>query len=55
MLTAEINNQPIKCYDNKNDRDTLKKWADKGILQCPVCHGKYEYCHGKLVSPYFIV
>ena len=53
MLTAEINNQPINCYDNKYDRDTLKKWADKGILQCPVCHGKYEYCHGKLVSPYF--
>lgn len=31
MLTAEINNQPINCYDNKYDRDTLKKWADKGI------------------------
>jgi len=53
MLIAEINNQPINCYDNKYDKDTLKKWADKGILQCPICHGKYEYCHGKLVSPYF--
>ena len=25
MLIAEINNQPINCYDNKYDKDTLKK------------------------------
>lgn len=29
MLTAEINNQPINCYDNKYDRDTLKNGRTK--------------------------
>jgi competence protein CoiA len=31
----------------------LKKWADKDILLCPVCHKSYEYCHGRIVPPYF--
>lgn len=53
MLTAEINGKPINCYDGSYDKDLLKKWASKNIIKCPVCHNAYEYCHGRLVSPYF--
>jgi hypothetical protein len=31
----------------------LKKWANKGIIKCPVCGKTYEYCHGLIVTPYF--
>lgn len=31
----------------------MKKWASKRILLCPVCGKPYEYCHGKVVMPYF--
>nr|DAQ68673.1 MAG TPA: competence protein [Caudoviricetes sp.] len=53
MLTAEINGKPINCYDGSYDKDLLKKWASKNIIKCPVCHNAYEYCHGRLVPPYF--
>lgn len=31
----------------------MKKWASKKILLCPVCGKAYEYCHGKIKTPYF--
>lgn len=51
MLSCLLNNQRINCYDY--DKETLKKWANKNILTCPACGKPYEYCHGKVISPYF--
>lgn len=53
MITGLLNGQKIDCFSGKHDRDTLKKWAAKGIILCPVCGKPYEYCHGKINSPYF--
>ena len=53
MITAKLKDNIINCYDNKYTKETLKKWAEKNILLCPVCNKPYEYCHGKVVSPYF--
>lgn len=53
MITALLNNQKIDCFSGKYDRETLKKWAAKGIILCPACGKPYEYCHGKINSPYF--
>ncbi len=51
MLSCLLNDKRINCYDY--DKDTLKKWANKNILICPACGKPYEYCHGKIISPYF--
>ena len=51
MLRAILNDKDILSYDY--DRDTLKTWAEKGILLCPQCGKPYEYCHGKVRLPYF--
>lgn len=51
MLSCLLNNKRINCYDY--DKETLKKWASKDILICPACRKPYEYCHGKVISPYF--
>lgn len=53
MITAKLKDNIINCYDNKYTKETLKKWAEKNILLCPICNKPYEYCHGKVVSPYF--
>src|SRR5574344_839996 len=53
MLTALVNGNTIDCYSGHHDRVTLKKWAAKGIILCPACGKPYEYCHGKINSPYF--
>lgn len=53
MLTCLLNNQRIDCYSGKFSRDELKKWASKRILLCPACGKPYEYCHGKVKTPYF--
>ena len=53
MLSCLLNNQRINCYDGAYSRDQLKKWASKKILLCPACGKPYEYCHGKVKSPYF--
>ena len=48
-----LNGQRINCFDGKYNKDQLKKWSNKKILLCPVCGKPYEYCHGKVVQPYF--
>ena len=48
-----LNGQRINCFDGKYNKDQLKKWSSKKILLCPVCGKPYEYCHGKVVQPYF--
>ena len=53
MLTTKLGESIINCIDGKYDRYQFKVWSNKGILKCPVCDGKYEYCHGEVVSPYF--
>ena len=53
MLSCLLNGERINCYDGKHDKEQLKKWAKKKILICPVCGKPYEYCHGKVKSPYF--
>lgn len=53
MLTAQIGENIINCFDGNYDRYRLKQWSNKGIIKCPVCGGDYEYCHGEVVSPYF--
>lgn len=53
MLTCKLGNQIINCYDGTYSKEQLKKWATKKILVCPACGKPFEYCHGKIVSPYF--
>ena len=53
MITAKIGEKFVNCFDGEHSRETLKTWADKGILKCPACNKEYEYCHGRVVRPYF--
>lgn len=53
MLSCLLNNKRINCFDGLYSRDQLKKWSKKKILLCPACGKPYEYCHGKIKSPYF--
>lgn len=53
ILTCKLGNEIINCYDGTHNKEQLKKWASKKILVCPVCGKPYEYCHGKVKTPYF--
>lgn len=53
ILTCKLGNEIINCYDGTHDKEQLKKWSSKKILLCPVCGKPYEYCHGKVKTPYF--
>lgn len=53
MITCKVGENIINCYDGIHSKEQLKKWAGKNILICPVCGKPYEYCHGKVKSPYF--
>ena len=53
MLSCLLNGQRINCFDGTHDKEQLKKWAKKKILICPACEKPYEYCHGKVRTPYF--
>lgn len=53
ILTCKLGNEIINCYDGTHNKEQLKKWASKKILLCPVCDKPYEYCHGKVKTPYF--
>lgn len=53
MITCKVGENIINCYDGIHDKEQLKKWASKNILICPACDKPYEYCHGKIKSPYF--
>ena len=53
ILSCLLNNQRINCFDGIYNKEQLKKWADKNILLCPACGKPYEYCHGRVIQPYF--
>lgn len=53
ILTCKLGNEIINCYDGIHDKEQLKKWTEKKILLCPICNKPYEYCHGKIKTPYF--
>lgn len=53
ILTCKLGNEIINCYDGTHNKEQLKKWASKKILLCPACGKPYEYCHGKVKTPYF--
>ena len=53
ILSCLLNNQRINCFSDIYSKEQLKKWADKNILLCPACGKPYEYCHGRIVQPYF--
>ena len=53
ILTCKLGNEIINCYDGTHNKEQLKKWASKKILLCPACGNPYEYCHGKVKTPYF--
>ena len=53
ILTCKLGNEIINCYDGTHNKEQLKKWSSKKILLCPVCGKPYEYCHGKIKTPYF--
>ena len=53
ILTCKLGNEIINCYDGTHNKEQLKKWSSKKILLCPVCGKPYEYCHGKVKTPYF--
>lgn len=53
ILTCKLGNEIINCYDGTHNKEQLKKLASKKILLCPACGRPYEYCHGKVMTPYF--
>lgn len=53
MLSCLLNGQYINCFDGKYNKEQLKKWSTRKILLCPACGKPYEYCHGKVMNPYF--
>ena len=53
ILTCRVGENIINCFDGKYDKYILKKWSDKNILICKDCGNPYEYCHGRIVLPYF--
>lgn len=53
MLTCLLNNQKINCFEDRYSKEELKNWSKKMLLLCPVCGKPYEYCHGKIKTPYF--
>src|SRR5574344_1461747 len=53
IVTCKLGNEIINCYDGTHNKEQLKKWSSKKILLCPVCGKPYEYCHGKVKTPYF--
>lgn len=53
ILTCNIGERTINCFDGSYSKDELKKWSSKNILKCPVCNKTYEYCHGQIAIPYF--
>lgn len=53
MLKCKIGNQEINCFDDKYSKEQLKNWSKKNILKCPSCGKTFEYCHGKIIPPYF--
>lgn len=53
MITCKVGNTIINCIDDIYDKEKLKMWSNQDRLICPDCGKLYEYCHGKIVSPYF--
>ena len=54
MLTALHNNTHIILgVNNSYSEEELRALSDNRELLCPVYHKPYEYCHGKIVMPYF--
>lgn len=53
MITAQVGDNIINCYDGKYSKEELKKWASKNIIKCSICGKSYEYCHGLINTPYF--
>lgn len=53
MLSCLVNNQYLNLINTPYSEKTIQKWSDKGILKCPVCGGTYEFCHGRVIIPYF--
>ena len=53
MISCLLNGIRINYFDGMYNKEQLKTWAKKKILICPACNKPYEYCHGKVKSPYF--
>jgi competence CoiA-like predicted nuclease len=53
LLTCKVGETIINCFDGKYDKHKLKEWSDKSKLICPDCGNPYEYCHGRIIPPYF--
>ena len=53
MVSCLIGENRFNLCESKVEKEDLKKWSNKNILICPACKKPYEYCHGKIISPYF--
>lgn len=53
MITCNVGDNLINCYDESYTKEQLKNWSKNNMLLCPACGHSYEYCHGKIKSPYF--
>lgn len=53
ILSAKLGDEIIYCFDKQYSEYELKELSKKKLLICPVCNKPYEYCHGKIVQPYF--
>ena len=52
---AKIGEKIVNCFDGEHSRETLKTWADKGILKCPACGKEYAGLFIRLAGVYFAV
>ena len=53
ILSAKLRDEIVYCFDKQYSEHELKEWSKKKLLICPVCNKPYEYCHGKIIQPYF--
>lgn len=53
MLKCLLNDNEITCFDAIYNKKELKDFSKQNKLLCPICGKPYEYCHGKVIPPYF--
>lgn len=53
MITCKVGSSIVNCHEGEYSKSQFKEWSDKDVLRCPVCNGRYEYCHGMIAPQYF--
>lgn len=52
MLSCKVGKKTIYAID-KGNKETLKKWSNKGVLKCPICNEVLVFKAGKIKTWHF--